>query len=629
MSDRLHETRDTNYLIKRFTAVLAIVTGFFHLINVGGIVVVSDMTLRAVHVMAMLAIMFLNIPERKIPFSRNIFLFRVLGFAASLTAGIYILIRWRAIIESGGVTNSLDTYMGMLMVALLLLCSWISIGKVLTIVISIFLLYPFVGPYLGGILQNRAFSIDRTFSFIYASTQGIYGIPISVSASYIVMFCIYGAFLNEFGAGGFLFKLSESLTARLTAATAKTAIVFSALIGMISGSAAGNVAIAGTIAIPMMKKRGYSATEAGAIEAVAATGGQIMPPIMGAAAFIMAEMIGVSYAEIMKAAAIPAALYFLSLIFIVHLTAQKDNIDINQNSQDNIRVSAVLKEGWYFALPIIMLLVMLVMGFSPFKSAYYSIFALLLVYIIAERDINKNFIKRILEAIRKGVIDTVPIAVACAASGIIVSIINMTGIGNKLTNLIVAISDGRLFIALILTMIASIILGMGLPTTAVYLVVATVVAPALTNMGLPMLTAHMFVFFFGCISTITPPVALASYVAAGVAEAEVSDVGWTAFRYGIVSFLIPFMFVYGPTLLMQGSWTAVLFSVSMAIIGIYMVAVSIVGSWRSQLVPAVYRAVLFLAGVLLVNEGLLTDAIGLVSGGLVFILIRAKERTAA
>lgn len=614
---------------KYLAAALAIITGVFHLINVGGIVVVSDMTLRAVHVMAMLAIMFLNIPANKTPFSKNIYPFRLLGTAASLTTGVYILLRWKAIIESGGMTNSIDTYMGILMVSLLLFCTWVSIGKVLTIVISLFLLYPFVGPYLVGILQNRAFSIDRTFSFIYASTQGIYGIPISVSASYIVMFCIYGAFLNQFGAGEFLFKLSASLTSKLIAATAKTAIVFSALIGMISGSAAGNVAIAGSIAIPMMKKRGYNATTAGAIEAVAATGGQIMPPIMGAAAFIMAEMTGVSYVQIMKAAAIPAVLYFLSLFFIVHLTAQKERVDLNDGEQEIFKIGTVLKEGWYFALPIIMLLVMLVMGFSPFKSAYYSIFALLLVYIIAKRDFSKGFGMKILEALRKGVVDTVPIAVACAASGIIVSIINMTGIGNKLTTLIVTFSDGRLFVALILTMVVSIILGMGLPTTAVYLVVATVVAPALTRMGLPVLAAHLFVFFFGCISTITPPVALASYVAAGVADAKVNDVGWTAFRYGIISFLLPFMFVYGPALLMEGSLPSILITLTVAIAGVYAVAVSIVGSWRSRLVPLAYRMGLFFAGILLVNQGYLSDAIGILLCVLLFAMLKIREKAVA
>ncbi|NLZ90493.1 MAG: TRAP transporter fused permease subunit [Clostridiales bacterium] len=611
---------------------MAVIVGSFHLLYVSGVLVVSSMPLRVIHLMFMASIAILIRLKTK----RNTHLslaLRGAGVLLSCAVGIYILTRWQAIIESGGVTTSIDTYFGIAMVALILVITWKSIGKVLSAIVTLFLLYPFVGPYMPGLLENRAYSLDRTFSFLFASTQGIYGIPISVAASYIVIFCIYGAFLSEFGAGDFLFKFSSALTSKLTAATAKTSIVFSALVGMISGSAAGNVAVAGAISIPMMKKRGYSAVNAGAVQAVAATGGQIMPPVMGAAAFLMVELTGVPYSGIMKAAVISALLYFLSIFFIVHFTSLKDKVDLRDDSREVYVLSEVLKEGWYLALPIIALMYFLITGFSPFKAAYYSTIMLIVVYVIAsilsEKKVTYGFVKnlvlKILKSIEKGAYDTVPISIACAASGLIVGVITMTGIGAKLTNLIIAASNDVMLLAMIYTMIISIILGMGLPTTAVYLIVASVVAPALVKMGMPLLTAHLYVFFFGCISTITPPVALASYVSAGIADADINKVGWTAFKYGLVSFILPYMFVFGPALLMQGSVVEIITSVLVSIVGVYALSISIVGYYKSNINMA-YRVMLFIGGILLVNQGYVTDIIGFLLIGFVFYMLRKNKR---
>jgi TRAP transporter 4TM/12TM fusion protein len=617
---------------KTLASIMAVIVGSFHLLYVSGVLVVSSMPLRVIHLMFMASIAILIRLKTK----RNTHLslaLRGAGVLLSCAVGIYILTRWQAIIESGGVTTSIDTYFGIAMVALILVITWKSIGKVLSAIVTLFLLYPFVGPYMPGLLENRAYSLDRTFSFLFASTQGIYGIPISVAASYIVIFCIYGAFLSEFGAGDFLFKFSSALTSKLTAATAKTSIVFSALVGMISGSAAGNVAVAGAISIPMMKKRGYSAVNAGAVQAVAATGGQIMPPVMGAAAFLMVELTGVPYSGIMKAAVISALLYFLSIFFIVHFTSLKDKVDLRDDSREVYVLSEVLKEGWYLALPIIALMYFLITGFSPFKAAYYSTIMLIVVYVIAsilsEKKVTYGFVKnlvlKILKSIEKGAYDTVPISIACAASGLIVGVITMTGIGAKLTNLIIAASNDVMLLAMIYTMIISIILGMGLPTTAVYLIVASVVAPALVKMGMPLLTAHLYVFFFGCISTITPPVALASYVSAGIADADINKVGWTAFKYGLVSFILPYMFVFGPALLMQGSVVEIITSVLVSIVGVYALSISIVGYYKSNINMA-YRVMLFIGGILLVNQGYVTDIIGFLLIGFVFYMLRKNKR---
>lgn len=617
--------RNINRPIKILTTVLGFGIGIYHLLNVGGFLVSSAMTIRVVHLMTLLMIAFLLHPKNKEKLSTIDYVLKGLGVLVSLFTGVYIIGRWQSIAESGGVTNNNDTIVGIIMVALVLYATYKFLGKALAIIALVFVLYPFIGPYLPGILHSKTFTVTRVFNFLYSTTQGIYGIPISVSASYIILFCIFGAFLSGFGVGDFMFKFASSLTLNLVAGTAKTAVVFSALAGMISGSAAGNVAVTGSLTIPMMKKKGYKPSVAASVEALASTGGQIMPPIMGAAAFIMAEIIGQPYKNIMKAAIIPALLYFLSVYIIVHLTALKGNIDFSEEKSDKKSTLAVIKEGWYYVIPIAVLIYLLVKGLSPFKAAYYSIFSMLIVYLIAKRDFSMDFVKKIFRSIEEGAYDTVTIAIACAASGIIVGIISLTGIGAKLSNLIIAISNGQLFIALVLTMITGIILGMGLPTTAAYLVLASVVAPGLVKMGLPQLTAHMFVFYYGCISTITPPVALASYVAAGIAGADVNEVGWTAFKLGLPSYILPFMFVYGPSLLLQGTAIEIITTIIASIIGIYAIAASIVGYYRINL-PITYRISMFAAGVLLINQGYVTDIIGIAALALLYGLIVHRKK---
>ena len=610
-------------MISGTAAVLGFSIGLFHLLNVAGILTLSAMNLRVIHLMVMLVIVFLLFPKKQKVTAVGLPV-KLIGVVLSIWTSVYAMLRWEEIIESGGLTNQTDTIMGIIMVVLVLEATRRSIGIVLSIVAAVFLVYPFVGSYLPGLLQTKTYGIERVFNWLFITTQGIYGIPISVSASYIILFCIYGAFLNEFGAGDFFFKLSTSLTSNLRAATAKTAIVFSTLVGMISGSAAGNVAVTGSITIPMMIKNGYRPEVAGAVEAIASTGGQIMPPIMGAAAFIMSEIIGVPYSNIMKAAIIPALLYFLTIYIIVHLQALKGNIDFSEGGSDKISTLEVLKEGWFFIIPIATLIFLLFYGYSPFKGAYYSILSLLVVYVITKRDLSMEFFKRILRAIKEGAYDALSIALACAAAGIIVGILTLTGVGSKMATLIIDLSQGSILVALILTMITSLVLGMGLPTTAAYLILASVVAPALVKMGLPVLGAHMFVFFYGCISTITPPVALASYVAAGLAGANANKVGWIAFKFGTVSFILPFMFVFGPSLLMEGTFLEIIWTIAVSIAGVFAVAASVVGYLKGVLSPP-YRVLLLTSGILLINEGLVTDMIGLSILAFVYLILSRRS----
>jgi len=612
-------------IIKNIAFIFCFLAGLFHVLNVSGVLVLSTQIIRIIHLMIMLAVVFLTkgLEEEK----KSIFYYIIPGVGVFIAfyTGIYILNRWQGIALSGGVTNTTDAIVGVIMILLTIEATRRSVGKILSIIVAIFLSYPFVGQYLPGILHARTYSWERVSTFLFASEQGIYGIPIGVSATYIVMFCIYGAFLSEFGAGDFLHKFSASITKNLTAASAKTTVVFSTLVGMISGSAAGNVAVSGTFTIPMMKKDGYKDYESGAIAAVASTGGQIMPPVMGAAAFMMAEIIGMPYLEIMKAGLIPALLFFASLFIVVHFDELKHKrITKVERVEKKLTLWETLKEGWFNIVPIMTLVYMLIIGFSPVKAAYFSILILLAIAFFAlliKKELSLyKFLLSIVNALEKGIRSAVPIAIACASAGIITGILSMTGLGSKFSSLIINLSQGIPLLALLLTMVTSIILGMGLPTTAAYLILATVVAPALVRMGVPLLTAHMFVFYFGCVSTITPPVALASYVASGIANADINKVSWTAFKFGLTSFVLPYMFYYGPALLLQGSSLKIITTVIMALIGVFAIAVGIVGYFNINL-KITPRVLIFASGILLIYQGLITDIIGISTLVLVYLYI--------
>ena len=616
-------------------AALCVVIGAFHVLNVSGLIVLSTMIVRIVHIAFMMTIAFLSFPiGKKNSGGKFDHVSRLIMAGLTIAGSLYMLLRWEDIANTGGMTSSADAIIGFIMILVVLEATRRSVGLALAIICTVFLIYPFIGPFLPGMLHTRAISLQRIFTFLFTTSEGIYGIPIGVSATYIVLFCVYGSFLSEFGAGDFFYAIAKKATKNLLAASAKTAVIFSTLIGMISGSAAGNVAVAGVFTIPWMKKEGYKDYEAGAIEALVSTGGQIMPPVMGAAAFIMAEILGVPYTNIMKAAIIPALLFFTSTFIIVHLLAKKYGLQAKKEEElaadEKKKKISLLEGGVHFLIPFTTLLVMMFMNFSPFKAAFWSILALLAVNIIWNRKIDKKFVDRIVRSLKDGAKATVPLAIACAAAGIISGVLSVTGLGSKLSTMIVTLSMGVPFLALLFTAIVAIILGMGLPTTAAYLILATVVTPALTQMGIPPLTAHMFVFFYGCLSTITPPVALASYVAAGIAGADINKVGWTAFRYGLTTFILPFMFVYGPALLMEGSAMEIIWTVIISLFGVYVIASGLVGYLKGP-IPVWMRVLLFVGGACMVAEGLVTDLIGaaIFAACLLFVNLQAKKRKIA
>lgn len=643
MKSKTLEETTVYRLLTHLVFYIALATGIFHLLNVSGVLVLSTQTVRILHLGAMLLILLLQMAQfggkkansdkfRKHSPGRMAFA-RVAYIAIGILAvvlSLYLVLRWKSITMNAGVTTQMDTVAGFIVILLIVMVTFINISIPMAIVVMLFLVYPIVGRYLPGLLHSRAYSVKTVSNFLFASGQGIYGIPIGVSSTYIVTFSIFGAFLNSFGTGDFFFKISQALTKGLVAAAAKTSVIFSALVGMISGSAAGNVAISGTFTIPMMKKEGYRAHEAGAIEAVVSTGGQIMPPIMGAAAFLMAEIIGIEYRLVMKAAVIPALIYFAAIFAVVHFQAKRDGrLALKGDTDLSLTVGGILRESWYHIFSLGILIYLLISGFSPFKAAFVSILVSLGVSVlnnIIRKTLSFDFIVKVGKAISAGILSIVPIAVACAAAGIISGILSMTGLGSKLSTLIVHISGGIPLVALFFTMIVSVIIGMGLPTTAAYLVLASVVAPALSRMGIPILTAHMFVFYFGCISTITPPVALASFVAAGIADAPVEKVSWTAFRYGLTSYLLPYMFVYGSSLMLaEENLVVLLISLATAFAGSVVLAMGIVGFMRTSL-GIIPRFVLVGAGILLMLQGFYTDIIGVIIILSIGIIIRMKSK---
>ncbi|PWQ94713.1 TRAP transporter permease [Leucothrix arctica] len=595
---------------KALIVIFAFSIGLFHLANVSGVFVLSTQSIRIYHLMMMLALLFLSKPSFP-SFKDKVVDKWVSGFltVASLGTGLYMLSRWQDIAMSGGETELLDAIVGVAILALVLEGARRAVGNILAIICLMFFIYPFVSPYLPGVLESRGYSLLRISEILTTTSQGLYGIPLGVSATYIILFSIYGAFLTQFGAGEFFFKIASRVTQNMRAAGAKTAVIFSTLLGMVSGSAAGNVAVTGTLTIPMMKREGYKGHQAGAIEAVVSTGGQLMPPVMGAAAFIMAEIIGTPYTNIMKAAIVPACLFFLSIFLVVHLQACKADLKPMEVDSDDRPMWKVLLSGGQYIIPFATLVIMIIQGYSPFKACFYSILILLACNVIWERKINKTFFIKSFNAITQGAKSVIPIAVACAAAGIIAGTLGITGLGSKISGIIISTSGGVPIFALLLTMVVAIILGMGLPTTAAYLILATVVAPALSQLGVDILTAHLFVFFYGCVSTITPPVALASYVAAGISGSSISKVSWTAFFYGITCYILPFMFFYGPGLLLQGSIPEILLAVSTAIIGVFAIASAVVGFYRYSLSIPV-RVVIFGTGILLMLQGITTDLIG-------------------
>ena len=481
------------------------------------------------------------------------------------------------------------------------------IGNALTIIVIVFLAYGIWGHLFTGVLSHREFTLMWIVDHLYYTTSGIFGTPLGVSATFIFLFILFGKFLEVSGAGQFFINIAVAGMGKYRGGPAKTAIIASSILGTISGSAVANTVTTGAFTIPLMKKTGYRRSFAGAVEAVASTGGQIVPPIMGAAAFIIASYLGVPYIEIVIAAIIPAILYYLCLYIQVDLRAKRNNLK-GLPKEELPNLIAVFKDGFLFFIPLIVIITMLVSGFSPMRAGLFAIGSIILVAVV--KKATRLSFKKMITALDLGARASLETAIACAAAGFIIGIISLTGIGLKFSSMILQVSGGSLILTLILTMITSIILGMGLPTVAAYIVQVPLTIPALIELGVTPIAAHLFIFYFAIISAITPPVALAAFAAAGIAGSEPMKTGLIALRLGIAAFLVPFMFVYGPSLLLIGEPMTIALSVITAVIGITGVAAAVEG-WMFRHAVWYERVILFFGSILLIHPNTFVDFIGI------------------
>jgi TRAP transporter 4TM/12TM fusion protein len=514
-----------------------------------------------------------------------------------------------------------DLLMGIVLTLLLLEGARRSIGLAMPLTAVFFLVYAYVGPWLPGIMRHAGFNTEAIIDQLYMTTEGIFGIPLGVSATYVILFVIFGAFLERSGTGQFFMDLASATTGKTRGGPGKIAVISSALFGTISGSAVANVMVTGQFTIPMMKRAGFQPHFAGAVEATASTGGQIMPPVMGAAAFVMAEFTGLAYITVCKHAFIPALLYFLSVFMAIHFEAIRSNL--RGITESVPRLATVLIHKGHLLIPVGVILYLMFAGYTPMFACIYAIVAVILIANLKRE--SRMGIGKILQALEEGAKGTVSVAIACACAGIVIGIINLTGLGLKFTGFVLLLAGESLALALLFTMVAGIFLGMGLPTTAAYIVMAALLIPALVKLGIPTIAAHMFAFYYAIISAITPPVALAVYAGAGLAGSNMWKTGFAALRIGAPGFIIPFMFAYAPSLLLVGSAQTIILSIVTAVVGVIMLAAGMMG-WFLRETTLHERAILVAGAILLIKPGFYTDVLGLVLLGVVVLTQRIRKK---
>ena len=578
---------------------------------------------RALHWLFMSVLVFALYPlsKRHSPWHRMSVLDGAL-LVASGSICIWLFIYSTPIMNRAGSYETLDVVMGCLLVLIVLEAARRSTGLSVTLIAVVFILYALLGPWLPDVISHKGYSIKRLSTYLSLSTDGIFGVPIGVSANFILLFILYGTLLRKTGAGEFFTDIAFALTGWTKGGPAKAAVVSSTFFGMISGSSVANTVTTGSFTIPLMKRTGYPAHFAAGVEASASTMGQIMPPVMGAAAFIMAEFLAIPYFKVCVAAFIPASLAFFATFMQVHFRAVSLGLTGLPKS-DLPSIPKTFARGWHHLFSVFALIYFLMEDYSPERAVFWAIGVTILtsfLMTVAKRESLKTFGLGILEGLRDGAMGSVQVAAACAAAGIIIGSITMTGLGLKFSSFVVDASLGYLFLALPFTMIACLFLGMGVPTTAQYIIITSLVAPALVNMGVLPIAAHLFILYFGTRADITPPVALAAYAGAGIAQSDPWKTGLAAFQLGIAGFIIPFMFVYSPELLMIGDWPSILLAVCTATLGVVCLAAAVQGCF---MIKATWYEMIALmaAALMLIKPGWMTDVAGL----LLFVLVLLSQ----
>ncbi|MBM7618822.1 TRAP transporter 4TM/12TM fusion protein [Bacillus tianshenii] len=574
---------------------------------------------RTVHLGFALTIIFLLFPARKGLKKTKVDWYDYILIGLTIVVCGYWPVFYDTLVQQIGGINTQQTVIGGLAILLVLEATRRAVGLPITIIAGVFMVYALFGPYMPGILIHRGLSMEQLIQSMFFTTEGILGTPLQVSSTYIFLFLLFGAFLVQTGVGNYFNDLAIAIAGKRTGGPAKVAIFSSALQGTISGSSVANTVTTGSYTIPLMKRLGYHRNFAGAVEAAASTGGQIMPPIMGAAAFLMIEFAGVAYWDIAKAATIPAILYFSGIWIMTHLEAKKNGL-LGLPKEEIPKKSVVLKKI-HLLIPIIVIVVLLFQGFSIERTALIGILSTIVVSLF-RKDTRITFEKFLL-ALTTGARTALGVAAATACAGIIVGVVTKTGLGLKMGNTLVDLAGSlastpniQLLLTLFFTMIASIILGMGSPTTANYIITSTIALPAIIalndqlEVAIPILAAHMFVFYFGIVADITPPVALAAFAATGISKGDPIKTGINASKLAIAAFIIPYMFVFQPQLLMidttilEVSWILVT-----SIVGMISIGAGLIGFWYRKL-HWIERILTVLTGLLLIYPESNTDIIG-------------------
>nr|WP_263328562.1 TRAP transporter permease [Neobacillus sp. Marseille-Q6967] len=574
---------------------------------------------RSIHLGFALALIFLLFPARKKNRGKEIKVawYDIILAIISVVVGAYWPVLIDDLVLRAGNVTQIDFYVGLAAILLVLEATRRTVGLPITIIAIVFMAYALYGPYMPGFIAHRGLDFDRLVQTMFFTTEGILGTPLGVSSTFIFLFLLFGSFLIKTGVGEYFNDLSIAIAGRSVGGPAKVAVFSSALQGTISGSSVANVVTSGAFTIPMMKKLGYKKEFAGAVEASSSTGGQLMPPIMGAAAFLMVEFIGgISYWDIAKAAAIPAVLYFSGIWIMTHFEAKR--IGLRGLTKEEMPSRKEVFGKLYLLLPIIAIILLLMSGMSVIRAALWSI--VITVVVSAFKKETRIGIRGLIDALVDGARTALGVAAATAAAGIIVGVVTKTGLGLKMANGLLDLSGGALLPTLFLTMIASLILGMGSPTTANYVITSTIAAPAIILLGVPDLSAHLFVFYFGIVADITPPVALAAFAAAAVSGGEPFRTGVESTKLAISAFIIPYMFVLSPELLMiDTTWSYLIWVVFTAFIGMIAISAGVIGFWIRKL-HWVERLASIGAGLCLIYPENISDIIGLVLFGILFTL---------
>jgi len=608
----------------RILTLIAVAMGMFQLYT-ALFGVFTAMWQRSVHLAFGFLLVFMTSASRRK--SRSMVAVDLIFSLLGVLTTVYIFGDFNGIMDRFGNPSPLDLLSGAVAILLVLEITRRATGWVLPTIGLIFIIYAYLGPFMPGVFKHRGYDLERIIHQLYLTTEGIYGIPLGVSTDFVYLFILFGGFLTLTGTGQFYIDLANAAVGKARGGPAKVAVVSSALFGTISGSAVANVASTGAFTIPMMKKTGYHPNFAGAVEASASTGGQLMPPVMGAAAFVMAEFLRIPYVEVAKSAIIPALIYFGAIFSSVHLEALRTGLQGLDASQMTGFWKLIRKKGYLLFPLFLLILLMVVVRWDIMKVAVFSVLACLAIAIV-DRSSRFNWDK-FLQAFSSITGSVIVVMTSCALAGTIVGIVNLTGVGLRLSSMMIALVGQNAILILVAMMVVSIILGMGLPTTPAYIILAVLAVPSVVELGVPPLAAHFFIFYFGMLSMVTPPVALAVSTAIGISGGDFWKTGINSVKLTLSAFILPYFFIFDTALFLQGSIFKILFVSVTAMAGAFFLSTATIG-WMFGKVPAWGRIILLLSSISLIHPSYTASFLGLAGVGIMalyqYFKLPAEER---